>query len=307
MKQTLTKQYLGIDIGGTSAKYAYITEQGVIGQRGSFETGLSVSKEAFLDSLFQVVNEAVKNKVSGIGICSLGFVHPETGQILGGVENMPYLNELNLRDLISKHHPALSVQICNDVKAIARAEEWVGAAKGCANFLCIALGTGLGGAIVIDSELVEGAHFRAGEIGYMDYKNEDDYLEKYSSTKYVMEEAAHKLGLTSIDGFEFFRLVKEQNSICLAILEEWVQKIARFLANIIVILDLEKVIIGGGISQEKDLLIPGVRAAVNTMLPPEFRGQTSIEAAQYANDAGMLGAVSTLLRQQKDQHGRPTC
>lgn len=287
--------FLGIDIGGTSAKCALIDETGEILRRGSFATGLSVSRDVFLASLLRTIDDAKERSIDGLGICCLGIVDPKSGQVLGGVENMPYLNGLNLKELLTRRYPDLPVCVGNDVKAVARGEQWVGAAKGCRNFACIALGTGLGGAIVLDGSLVEGAHFRAGEICYMDYRGGDDYLEKHTSTKRVMEQAARKLGRESIDGFEFFELVRAGNAICATVLDGWIQRIAGVVANMIVLLDLEMVIIGGGISREADILIPRLRQAVDNRLPPDFRKQTRIAAAKHAGDAGVLGAVRPLV------------
>lgn len=298
MKKVSSGQYLGIDIGGTTAKYAYITEKGEIIDRGSFATGHAVSKEVFLDSILRIADKAIQKNVDGIGICSLGIVNSDTGQIIGGVQNMPYLNGMNFKKLFAERYPGIPVHVCNDVKSVARGEQWVGAASGCNNFFCVALGTGLGGAVVINSQLVEGANYRAGEICYMDYKNDRDYLEKYTSTKYMMDLAAKELGIEAINGFEFFQKVQEKNHICLNILNQWIHNISKFVANIIVILDVEKIIIGGGISNEKDILIPLITEAVEQMLPPEFRNQTLIVAAKCANDAGMLGAVSAFVHKK---------
>lgn len=291
------KQYLGIDIGGTTAKYALISDRGDIRCKSSFSTGKHSSKSDFLQSLFRVTDWAVDLGVKGIGICSLGIINPDSGAILGGVQNMPYLHGVNFLEVLAERYPHHPVRISNDVKAIARGEQWMGAARDCSNFFCIALGTGLGGALVLDSKLVEGTHYRAGEICYVNYRNNQDYLEKYTSTKYMMKLAARTLGVSDLDGFEFFHRVHNGDPACCNILDVWIHTLARFVANILIILDLEKVIIGGGISKESDILIPRLTKAVSSMLPPEFRGQASIEAAQCANDAGMLGAISLLALQ----------
>lgn len=294
MNRIPAKQYLGIDIGGTSAKCAVIDQTGKILHKDSFATGTAVSQEQFLHSLLRTADNAVKCGIVGIGICCLGIVNSHTGEILGGVENMPYLNGLNLKTLLSQRYPKLPICISNDVKAVARGEQWLGAAKDCRSFACVALGTGLGGAVVIDGRLVEGAHFRAGEICYTDYHDSDEYLEKHTSTMHVMEQAAGELGVAGIDGFAFFRMVRDGNAVCCAVLDQWIGRIARFIANILVLLDLEAVIIGGGVSREGDVLIPLLSKAVDERLPPAFRGQARIVAAKHAGDAGVLGAVSSL-------------
>lgn len=288
------KWYLGIDIGGSSAKHALISTKGELREKGSFSTGDSASFEDFLSKLYAVTDGAILQRVDGIGLCSPGFIQAQSGLILGGFENLPYLHHLNLKELLKKRYPALCVHICNDAKAVALGEKWVGAAKDCKSFFCLTLGTGLGGALVLEGKLVEGSHFRAGEIGYLNYENQDRYFEKEVSTKIILKRAAKMLALPTLDGIEFFRLVRGQHPAMLNVFEGWMADISRFIANIIILLDLDMVIIGGGISSEGNLLIPYIEQNLLRMLPPQFYRQARIVAAHHANDAGMLGAVSDL-------------
>lgn len=289
------KRYLGIDIGGTTAKYAIISAEGDISEKGSFDTGVESGFSFLLDSLISVVDAALIHGIDGIGICSLGIIHPRTGEIIGGIANLPYLKGLNLKKLLSEKYRDIPVHVSNDVKAVARGEQWMGAGKDCENFFCITFGTGVGGALVLDSRVVEGAHFRAGEIGYLDYNSETSYFEKNVSTKSVMKFAADRLGMPFIDGIEFFQRVRAGQPECLDILDEWIGRIARFIANVIIIFDVEKVILGGGISSELDILLHGLSHRVEKMLPLEFCGQTVIDTAKCENNAGMLGAVWPLI------------
>jgi len=294
----MTKQqnkYLGIDIGGTTAKYALITSTGGIMNKGSFETGFRVGLDSFLESLFRVVDASIGKGIEGIGISCLGIINSESGEIIGGVANMPFLAGLNLKKLLSEKYHGIPVRICNDVKAAVRGEQWLGAAKDCQNVFFVSLGTGLGGALVLNSKVVEGSHFRAGEICYLDFNNDADYIEKYVSTKHVMTITAKALAIPHLDGFEFFSKVRQGDGLCIEILDQWVNNLSRLIANIIIIFDVEKVIVGGGISSEKDILVPRINQAVNLMIPSEFCNQTVIETAMCTNDAGMLGAVSQFI------------
>lgn len=286
---------LGIDIGGTTVKHAIINKDGNILERGSFDTGSSITEEIFLEKFLCVIHDSISRGIAGIGVCSLGAVNSTTGQILGAVQNLPFLEGLNLRNLVQEIYPGIPVSICNDVHAVAKGEKWLGVAQNCDNFFCLSLGTGLGGALVINSQLVKGAHHHAGEIGYLDYQDNDHYLEKKVSTRSIVDKAAQLLGYEEITGITFFEFVRKGNIVCIDILNEWVDALSRVIANLIITLDLDLIIIGGGVSNEKELLIPRIAKATDGMLPQEFRGHTRIAAAKFTNDSGTLGAVSDLL------------
>lgn len=289
-------RYLGIDIGGTSTKYAMISAQGEISEVASFPTGRGCSQTDFLQRFFAVIDAAVKHgKICGIGLACLGVIDSTTGNIIGGVNNLPIINDLNFKSLLQERYPDLPVHICNDVKAAALGELWLGAGRGCGNFFCMAFGTGIGGAAVLNGKVLMGHHCRAGEIGYIDYNGQDDYYERYTSTKYVMEQAAKRLGISTITGIEFFARVRANDVVCQEVLSEWSNKIARLIANLIVVLDVEKIILGGGISPQLNLMIPLIESSLGKMLPQGWQEQTEIVAAECGNKAGMLGAVSVLV------------
>ena len=288
------KKYLGIDIGGTTAKCAIVLGSGEILKRKLFNTGHNNTPENFLSELFDAVSFGMENGISGVGISCVGIIGP-TGDFFGGHHNMPYLAGLNLKKIVSEKFNRLDVEMCNDAKAMARGEMWLGAGKNIRNFFCLALGTGIGGAIVLDSRVLEGSHFRAAEIAYIDYRSAEDFYELRVSTKCVTDIAAQKAGLNSVDGFAFFDKVRQNNPLYVSVFDEWVRNIAAFAANIIITLDVEKIIIGGGVSTEKDILIPKLMVETENFLPPEFRGQTEIVAARCGNDAAILGAVEMLI------------
>lgn len=291
------KKYLGIDIGGTSAKYSIVSDSGEIENQSCFKTGKNLSKEDLFAKLEAVVDNAVKTGIEGIGICTPGFVKTDTGEILGGVANLPALNNINLKDKILKKYADLPISVCNDAHAVAYGEYWMGAGRDCDNFYCITFGTGLGGCAVVDSKVIGGANYRAGEIGYLDYIDKHNYCEHWLSTIFVVKQASKRLG-EELNGIEFFNLVREGNEICLKVFDEWISKITRLIANIIIHFDPEKVILGGGISSEREFLLTPIRENLKGMLPPEFDDQTQVVIAQCENNAGMLGSVYKLILEQ---------
>lgn len=287
-------EYFGIDIGGTSTKYAKVDSRGVIKERGSFDTFRSMSREAFLKEIFSACDTAVSKGVQGIGISSLGVIDSESGCYLGGLQNLPALQGLNLKETLEDRYPGLPVIILNDAKAAALGELWVGEGRDCSSLLCITLGTGIGGALVVNGKLVHGFHNRAGEVGYTDYKSESDFKEAHISTEAVMKKMSKKVN-EPMDGFKFFKRCYNKEPEYLAALEEWMRGVARLIANLCLLLDPQKVLIGGGISSEYEILIPMLTKFTDEMMPAEFRGQTVIAPAGNSYNAGILGAVAGLI------------
>ncbi len=287
-------EYFGIDIGGTSTKYAKVNKQGVIEEKGSFDTFRNMSREAFLQELFGACDGAVSKGVQGIGISSLGVIDSESGCYLGGVQNLPALQGLNLKETLEARYPGLPVVILNDAKAAALGELWVGEGRDCSSLLCITLGTGIGGALVVNGKLVHGFHNRAGEVGYSNYRSETDFAEAHYSTEAVMAKISGKIK-EPMDGFKFFKKCYNKEPEFLAALEEWMRGVARLIANLCLLVDPQKVLIGGGISSENEILIPMLTRLTDEMMPVEFRGQTVIAPAGNSYNAGILGAVAGLI------------
>jgi glucokinase len=287
-------EYLGIDIGGTSTKYARVDARGTIGEKGCFDTFRSMGREAFLQEIFGVCDGVVSTGIQGIGISSLGVIDSESGCYLGGLQNLPALQGLNLKETLEDRYPGIPVVILNDAKAAALGELWVGEGRDCSSLLCITLGTGIGGALVVNGKLVHGFHNRAGEIGYSDYRSDREFAEVYFSTEAVMTRISEKIQ-EPMDGFKFFKKCYNKEPEYLAALEEWMRGVARLIANLCLLVDPQKVLIGGGISSENEIIIPMLTRLTDEMLPAEFRGQTVIAPAGNSHNAGILGAVAGLI------------
>lgn len=288
----MSATYLGIDIGGTYIKWGVIDADGEILRMGLLETKVEEGVEYFLDQLYRLTQE--HQEVLGVGICTAGIVDSRCGMVVGGIENIPYLKGLELRALLEKH-TGKPVRVLNDVRAAALGENWMGAGKGCDNLFCITIGTGLGGALMEKGRLYEGAHFHAGEIGYMRYGPDGSCLEQGHSARALMQKAAVTLGEAALTPNAFFDLVAGEDPDAVRIYGEWIDGLAQSLADILLITDPEKLIIGGGITERGPLLLKPLEQAIQARLPQEMAGHFTVELAQCGNSAGMLGAVNDLM------------
>lgn len=280
---------LAFDIGGTSTKYAYVSSKGEIMKKSSFRTSEMYTIEELLTEMYSAIESALKDGIQQVGIASLGIFN-KSGMCLGGVENLPFLENKNLVERIKSKYPEVTCHIINDGVAAAMGEYWLGEGRGCENFICMTLGTGIGGAVVINGKPLLGSHYQSGEIGYSNYRSKDDYLELHYSTKGVLREAASRLGVEKVRGIEFSDKVKQGDTVCEELFHEWMDALASMLANSILLLDPEKLIIGGGISGEKEWICNGLDAKLQKYLPEGFNNIV-VSTAENGNDAGILGAA----------------
>ncbi len=288
--EQMEEKVLAIDIGGTSVKHAYVSSQGEITEKGRFKTGKTCDLQIFLKELCEVVKKAVSVGVQKVGISSLGIFRSD-GLCLGGVENLAFLKGVNLTEQMQMWYPELECHIINDGTAAADGEYWLGEGMDCDSFICMTLGTGIGGAIIIDGKPIHGSHFQSGEIGYSNYKSEDDYLERKYSTKAVLAEAAKQLQVEKIGGIAFVEAVKNKDAICEQLFEEWMEALAGMLSNAVLLLDPEKIILGGGVSGEKDWICKALKEKLDLCLPQAFHEKLQVCVAKNGNDAGLLGAA----------------
>ena len=167
----MTKKWvLGCDIGGTSVKYARVFEDGTLG-----ETGRAVvqeehkPQEGMLGLLLNIAeeqrNEHGDEHFAGMGIGIAGVIDQPDG-LMRQSPNFPLWHDFPIKQHLQEALPGKSIAIENDVNAIALGEHWTGAAAGEKNFIMLAIGTGLGGAVFLNGALWTGMHGMAGEIGH---------------------------------------------------------------------------------------------------------------------------------------------
>ncbi len=291
---TCMKNFLAIDIGGTTAKCAIVQSGGELRPLEIFSTGPSMRRAELEHKLLDVLARA--GQVDGVGISTLGIVDRERGILLGGVENMPCLSGFRPGDVIGRSHPGLPVQIVNDAAAAALGEKWLGAARGCRNFACVAFGTGIGSCLVLNGQPLEGVHHRAGEIGYWDYGGPSGCWEQRNSAQALMEAARVRTGISSLDGIEFFRRLAAGDPVCRSLFEDWAAQVGRVFANMALLLDMERIVVGGGISAQGEALTAPLQISMDACLPPDFRCGCRVVPARTGNHAALLGAASLLMR-----------
>jgi glucokinase len=287
------KHYISIDIGGTDIKYGIVNDLGQVVLKSKTPTEASKGNQKLVDKLIRIVSELLNSEyvISGLGISTAGVVDTEKGVVIYAGGTMPGYQGTKLKEIFVSRF-GLATNVNNDVNATALGEAWVGAAKDADTFFCMTLGTGIGGATIIDKKLYKGLNFKAAEIGYMFMeKGGDSFYEKRAATSTLVKTAQRELNNQEIDGSYIFELAKQGDKESIRIIDMWMEEVTKGIATIICVLDPGLVIIGGAVSKQGAFLIDRIKNALPLYLPPNFETNTIIKAAQYGNDAGMLGAV----------------
>ncbi len=320
MKNEEAELYIGIDIGGTEAKIGLLTGDGKIMDK----VNVPVSFDHYETPILVTVNRAVgeflkkhtedKDRIRAIGVSATGAIDSKSGVVAGCGGHIRNWLGSPIREVLEKAY-GLPVFALNDANAAALGEMWQGGAKGKSNVLVITIGTGVGGGIIVDGHILLGNHGFAGEIGYIKppFVPEESLTgrgcyEDYASMSALIrmvEVAARKGSMdakyaSGTNGREIFDAVKSGDKILERITECWIGNIAAGIVSLVHIFNPEVILIGGGVSAQKEYFIDKLRNRVFDAIMDEFKTDLNLKAAELKNDAGMIGAVKFCLDSLRD-------
>ena len=285
------RKIISIDVGGTFIKYGLVDEAGNVLCKNKMET-IQKTAEGFVNELCEIANLYKEHKdILGIAISMPGFINniegiPLVCSVLRFIEGYKLQEELSLRT-------NLKVRIENDANCVALAEKFSGNARECEDFICITIGTGIGGGIYLNNKLIRGKQFKGGEFCYMITKDKAGYQklnENSSMTALIkMYKEYKKISDTEkVLGSDIFKEAEKDEDIK-AIINEWYGNIARMIYNVSSMLNPEKILIGGGVSAREEL-ISELQNALNE-IPWWKHVSCTIEKCKHENDAGLIGAA----------------
>jgi predicted NBD/HSP70 family sugar kinase len=292
--------YAVVDVGGTFIKYAVMTAEGEFLQKGKIPTETQ-DLNLFLESIANIYREAAADQgdIAGVALSMPGFLDVETGYAYNG-GGVRCVKEINLIEALRERIP-VPVTMENDARCAALAELWHGNLAGCRNAAAVILGTGVGGGIIVNGEILRGKHFVAGELSY--FMLEDMGVEFDGKT--IAARAASARGLVSmvaeakgipeeeLDGVKVFRMIDDGDAAVREILWKFAGNVARLICNIQIIIDPERVVVGGGISTQP-LLIEMIRDQARNMMKLFSWTELpvpDIVPCKFFNDSNLIGAL----------------
>lgn len=299
------KYCIAFDIGGTFIKYAVIDNEGKIYDKGKFKTPGFPTNETIPEALGNMISELKeKYDFSCIGISTAGQVDVDSASIYYAVDNIPGYTGTDFRKTLGEKFN-LPVFVDNDVNSAAAGEIWLGGGKDLNNFLCMTLGTGVGGAIVINRQVYRGNNYSAGEVGHFIITPDGDTCncgkkgcyERYASTSALIRMYKEELINNNIpceesyDGEHIVDLYYKGDEIATKVYNKFLDYIAYGIANLTHILDPGVVIIGGGISAQGKPFFDEINSRFKKYVLGAYADRTIIKQAILINDAGVIGAA----------------
>lgn len=288
--------FLALDIGGTFVKYAYMDKTGQMIKQDKYPT---ITDD--LNLFYAAIDKILPDGCEGIAISSPGVIDSEAG-IIRVVTLLPCLNGVCLKaDLKARYHVPVSVE--NDAKCAALAEIWQGSLKGYDSALMMVLGSGIGGAVVIDGKLYKGNRAKAGEMGSLicdfdENKKTGVSFGRKNSAVWLNKDIAAALNLESVEGELVFTYINQKDPIAWPIFEKYCYGVAMQIFNADYLLDLDCIAIGGGISSQP-IVIETIRKAFMDLRQryKEDDHDPKIVACSFENDANLIGALAHFVNQ----------
>ena len=308
------KYYVGIDLGGTNTKLGLVDEKGNI----IFTTIVKTdSMEGFSETI-QRLSKILITQIEGTNVnfddvVSVGVGVPGpvlNSRVVKFWANFPWKHGVDLA-LEFEKNLGKPVKADNDVNVITLGEMWKGAAQGYKNVLGLAVGTGIGGGIIVDRKLVSGEHGAGGEVGHIKIEpngklcgcGQKGCWEAYASATGIIREAKSRLAVNrqnllyemtkgrDLEAKDVFDAAKKGDAFSIDIVDYEAEKLALGIGNLLSILDPEIVVVGGGVALAGDFLFDRVKEKLKDVAFPSILENLKIVAATLGNDAGILGAA----------------
>ncbi|MDF1815432.1 MAG: ROK family protein [Verrucomicrobiales bacterium] len=301
---------LGIDFGGTSVKIAAVEGADLVSELVRIPTQEHDGPTPLIEEISKKVAE-LRAKIPGIaavGIGVPGAIDFEKG-ITYNLTNVRGWTNVPLRDIVQEK-VQLPTVLENDANCMAYAEFKHGAGKGYQNIICVTLGTGVGGGLILNGNLYRGSRYAAGEIGQMSvdlYGVDGPYgnrgaLERYIGNRQIGEMAAQKYydagedAPADLSPENLCKLANDGDQVAVAVWDKVATYLGACLMSTIYLLNPDAIVIGGGVAHAGDILFVPLREKLKNSLTRECFDELVLSHARFGNTAGIIGC-STMARE----------
>ncbi len=303
--------FIGLDLGGTNLKYALGTDAGEIIVRRSKPSFANQKQEIIFKNMFSVVDELLQEaktrgeNVNAIGVGSPGCVDFKAGKLIGRAPNFEHWDNAPIKKNFEDKF-SIPTWVDNDANLMALAESRKGAGQKYNNMLCVTLGTGIGGSIIINNQVYRGVHYSAAEIGHIIIKYDGKpcncgnrgCLEAYAAAPAMVERYRRKLKRTGvlfeIKGLNtelIFQKAELDEDLAKETINEACDYLGAGIASVANIIDPEIIIIGGGLAEAGTEFIQRIEQVVKQYTLKPIARKLKVVKAELNLDAGIVGAI----------------
>ncbi|MBQ2803688.1 MAG: ROK family glucokinase [Lachnospiraceae bacterium] len=310
------KYAFGVDIGGTTVKLGLFDKDGCVLDKWEIPTVKDNDGAAILPDVAESIQEKMKEKgitkedIKGVGVGAPGAIDGD-GLLVGGAVNLGW-GVFNVCKVLNGYLD-VPVKAANDANVAAFGEMWQGGGKGYANMVAVTLGTGVGGGIIIEGNILTGATGAGGEIGHIHINDEETEscgcknkgcLEQYASATGIVRLARRRLAKDDVPSVlreekltakAVFDAVKEEDQVAIEIAEQFGDYLGKGLAAVAGVVNPEIFVIGGGVSKAGEILLKYIEPAFHKYAFAPCRN-VKFALATLGNDAGIYGAAGLILR-----------
>ena len=308
---------IGVDIGGTNIKIGTLRHDGTVLASEHIPTRADAGPEQAVRRLADVLRRRMQEQqielreLRALGVASAGLVDPERNVVV----NSPNLRSWEMFPLAERLQEVTGadVHVENDVNAMAYAEWRCGAGRGTRNLVCLTLGTGVGGGLVLDGRLYRGARGAAGEVGHMSVDVDGPActcpsrgcLERFVGTAGILERAVRKLAADArpsrlrggdLDPQRVSAAAEAGDALAAEVLQETGELLGMGLVNLVHIFNPERIVVGGGVAQAGSRLLDPARAMIRRHAMTLPGSMVSVVPAELGNDAPLVGAALLALQ-----------
>ena len=312
---------IGVDLGGTNLRTALLSVDGDILDKRKEPTHAADGWKKVVGRLVNNINQqrAIAEQrgmhVMAVGVGAPGIIQMDKGIVVKS-PNFPDWNNLPLRDELEKvlHVP---VVIENDANAAALGEQWRGAGCGIDSMILLTLGTGVGGGIVLNNKIWQGADGMAGEVGHITLIPDGrpcgcgntGCLEMYASARGIVQSYREASGMTeaaqasSVTSEMVYQTARNGDPVALHVMKEMGRLLGIGIANLINIFNPQMIVLGGGVKDAWDLFIGATHEEIMRRAFQVPAERTKIVPSLLGDDAGMIGAAAGALQKIQSREG----
>jgi len=305
---------IGVDLGGTNMRTALLSPDGLILDRHKVSTHAA---EGWKQVVARLVENIVRYQkiaigkgltVAAVGVGAPGVIQMDSGIVVKS-PNFPDWNNLPLKEVLEK---ALNVPVFieNDANAAALGEQWLGAGRDINSMILLTLGTGVGGGIVLNKQIWQGADGMAGEIGHMTLIPDGRLcgcgntgcLEMYASARGIVQsyrEAVNSSGIAMVaelSSEQIYQAARDGETVACKVMKDMGRMLGIGIANLINIFNPQMIVLGGGVKDAWQLFINATQEEVMRRAFKVPAERTKIVPSLLGDDAGMVGAAAVALQ-----------